>query len=453
VTCFVCWALPGDAMAQVNALAAAALFGQSHSHAVPERTEIEGSVEHMSQFGTRARNLFERAFPERQIYHRSGGSVRYVSLSPSKQVLLALGAVGIAGWCAYASVNVLTRGQVLAQQDHEIDRLEQKYERFLRVARAREAAARAQLEERTVAFDRATEEFERRHETLKLLLEFAGGSSLSASARPVNSDGDKVLMQASIEEADARESRAVASAEDYQVQNVSFRGRIEKLRDQQDNFLTNAEDIAVKRTEEIRGVLRMTGVGFTRLAAAEGVGGPEVPVIDVSAVLGENQSDPAFAQRVRQVAARVTEARRLQQLVNVVPLGPPVGVDYRETSGFGIRRDPFTGRAAFHSGLDFAAFQRAPVIATSPGTVSFANVKSGYGYTVEVDHGFGFRTRYAHLDKINVTLGQQVVIGQTVGLMGNTGRSTGTHLHYEVWFRDKPYDPINFLRAGRYRSS
>ncbi|MFZ4071324.1 MAG: peptidoglycan DD-metalloendopeptidase family protein [Caulobacterales bacterium] len=408
----------------------------------------------MSQFGTRARNLFERAFPERQIYHRSGGSVRYVSLSPSKQVLLALGAVGIAGWCAYATVNVVLSGQMMAQQDHEVERLEQKYERFLRTARAREAAARAQLEERTVAFDRATEEFERRHETLKLLLDFAGGSSLSASARPVNSDGDKVLMQASIEEADARESRSSANAQAYQVQTVSFRGRIEKLRDEQNDFLTQAEDNAVKRTEEIRGVLRMTGVGFTRLTAADGgVGGPEIPIVDVSAVLGDNQTDPEFSQRVRQVAARVTEARRLQQLVNVVPLGPPVGVDYRETSGYGIRRDPFTGRTAFHSGLDFAAFQRAPVISTSPGEVTFANVKSGYGYTVEVDHGFGFKTRYAHLDKINVTLGQKVVIGQTIGLMGSTGRSTGTHLHYEVWFRDKPYDPINFLRAGRYRSS
>src|SRR5215204_2959536 len=103
----------------------------------------------MSQFGSRARAFFDRAFPERQIYHRSGGTVRYVALSPSKQALLALGAVGVAGWCSYASVNVLMRGQILASQTDESSRLEAKYKRWLSEARAREAAAQAQLKERT----------------------------------------------------------------------------------------------------------------------------------------------------------------------------------------------------------------------------------------------------------------------------------------------------------------
>ncbi|MBU6371599.1 MAG: M23 family metallopeptidase [Alphaproteobacteria bacterium] len=409
----------------------------------------------MSQFGTRARTLFERAFPERQIYHRSGGTVRYVSLSPSKQVLLALGAVGIAGWCAYASVNVLMRGQILSAQNEEIDRLEQKYQRWLRESRAREAAAEAQLQERTQAFERATSEFERRHETLKMLLNYAGGSTFTASTRPVERDGAKLLMQASIEEADPRQSRDQLAMEtsEYQVQNVSFKTRIDRLKAEQNAFLAEAEESAVGRAEEIRGVLRMTGVGFTRLLSEDdqnGQGGPAVD-IDVNALLGdEAAADPGFAKRVQQVAARVAETRRLEQVAGSTPLAIPVAVENRETSGFGPRVDPFDGRPRFHQGLDLAAFERAPVVATSPGTVSFAGVKSGYGYTVEIDHGHGFKTRYGHLRDIQVSRGERVAIGQRVGSMGSTGRSTGTHLHYEVWFRGKVYDPVNFLRAGRY---
>ncbi len=125
---------------------------------------------------------------------------------------------------------------------------------------------------------------------------------------------------------------------------------------------------------------------------------------------------------------------------------PASGIPYA-----GIARiDPFTGRPTFHSGLDMAAFERAPVVATSPGTVVYAGTRSGYGYTVEIDHGHGFKTRYAHLRDIQVERGAQVAIGQRIGSMGSTGRSTATHLHYEVWFRGRAVDPVNFLRAGRH---
>lgn len=405
----------------------------------------------MSQFPHRAKALFDRVFPERQIYHRSGGTVRYVSLKPSHQALMALAGIGIAGWCAYASVNVLMRGQVMSAQETEVDRMEAKYKRWLAEARARETAAESQLKERTVAFEKATEEFERRHETLKMLLDYAGGSSISAAARPIERDGARLLMQASIEEAEPRQSRDWAEPS-YRVQSVGFRARVDRLKEEQTAFLTAAEEAAVDQSEQIRGVLRMTGVGFTRLTGEDGgaeMGGPLVP-LDLSGVLGEGEVDPAFQRRVQQVAARVEEARRLDGIASSTPLAPPVGVEYRETSGYGARIDPFNGRAAFHGGLDMAAFERAPVIATSPGTVIFAGVKSGYGNVVEVDHGHGFKTRYGHLRDIQVKPGERVAIGQRLGSMGSTGRSTGTHLHYEVWFRGKHYDPINFLRAGRY---
>lgn len=405
----------------------------------------------MKKLGHKAKSLFDRLFPERQIYHRSGGTVRYISLSPSKQALIALAGVGVAGWTAYLNVNWMVAGTGGSQIESESDRRLQTLQRWLAEARAREATAEAQLKERTAQFERQTAEFERRHETLKMLLDYAGGASITAAARPIERDGARLLMQASIEESEPRQSRNWNEAQPYAVQSVGFRARVERLETDQTAFLATAEEVAVDKSEEIRGILRLTGVGFSRLTAADAdaeMGGPLVP-IDLTTVLGDDV-DPAFSRRAQQVVARVAEARRLQEIVEATPLAPPVGVDYRETSGFGPRVDPFTGAPAFHAGLDLTAFEKAPVIATSPGVITVAEPRSGFGLMVEIDHGHGFKTKYAHLRDIQVRVGERVQIGQRIGSMGSTGRSTGTHLHYEIWFRGKVYDPVSFLRAGRH---
>jgi murein DD-endopeptidase MepM/ murein hydrolase activator NlpD len=406
----------------------------------------------MSQFGSRARAFFDRMFPERQIYHRSGGTVRYVSLSPGKQALLALGAVGLAGWCVYATANTLLEGPQTTASNAEVERERAKYDRWLNESRAQAAASQALLEERTRQFDRATAEFESRHEVLRSLLEYAGGANLQVAAnRPIERDGARIIMAASIDESEPRQSRA-AAAEPYQVTTVGFRARHDNLESNQERTLSELEDAVVERSEQVRGVLRLTNISIASLTGPEATGesaGPLVPQ-DFVAYLRDSGLNPAFAERVAQVAARVTESRRLADIADSTPLAPPVAVEYRETSGYGYRIDPFTGRPARHSGLDLAAFERAPVVATSPGTVVYAGTRSGYGYTVEIDHGHGFKTRYAHLRDIQVQRGEQVAIGQRIGSMGNTGRSTATHLHYEVWFRGRAVDPVNFLRAGRY---
>jgi murein DD-endopeptidase MepM/ murein hydrolase activator NlpD len=258
-------------------------------------------------------------------------------------------------------------------------------------------------------------------------------------------------MAASIDEAEPRQSRATTS-EPYQVTTVGFRARGERLESDQEHTLAELEDQVVERSEQVRGVLRLTGVSMANLTGPEAdaaAGGPLVPQ-DFVTYLRDSGLNPAFAARVSQVAARIGESRRLGAIAGSTPLAAPVAVDYRETSGYGQRIDPFNGRPAFHSGLDMAAFERAPVVATSPGTVVFAGTRSGYGYTVEIDHGHGFKTRYGHLRDIQVQRGDRVAIGQRIGSMGSTGRSTATHLHYEVWFRGRAVDPVNFLRAGRH---
>ena len=118
------------------------------------------------------------------------------------------------------------------------------------------------------------------------------------------------------------------------------------------------------------------------------------------------------------------------------------------TSGFGYRRDPFNGRAALHSGIDFKGAMGSPIFAAAEGRVTFAGRKGGYGNAVEVTHSNGLLTRYAHLSRIDVRPGQMVAAGATLGGLGSTGRSTGPHLHFEVRINDRAVNPRPFLEAA-----
>jgi murein DD-endopeptidase MepM/ murein hydrolase activator NlpD len=147
--------------------------------------------------------------------------------------------------------------------------------------------------------------------------------------------------------------------------------------------------------------------------------------------------------------ANLEEMEILRRIVDRLPLAKPV-YGAVEMSRFGTRIDPFTRRPAFHSGLDLAGPAGTKVRVTADGKVIDAKRDGAYGLKVDVDHGLGIVTRYAHLSRILVSPGQQVKIGETVGIQGSTGRSTGAHLHYEVRHKDTPINPKNFLNARRY---
>ena len=132
-----------------------------------------------------------------------------------------------------------------------------------------------------------------------------------------------------------------------------------------------------------------------------------------------------------------------------LPLTVPLD-SYHVVSTFGRRIDPLSDRPAMHEGVDFSGEHRAEVRATSPGRISFVGWRGGYGKMVEIDHGLGIRTRYAHLSKMYVKPGQQVDFRDKLGQVGNTGRSTGEHLHYEVLLDGRALDPANFMKAGQY---
>ena len=126
----------------------------------------------------------------------------------------------------------------------------------------------------------------------------------------------------------------------------------------------------------------------------------------------------------------------------------PLAGELQMTSTFGYRPGPLPGRPALHSGVDFREEYGEPARATAAGVVTVAGPNGGYGNMVEIDHGGGLATRYAHLSAISVTPGQQVAPGAVVGRVGSTGRSTGPHLHYEVRIDGEAVDPLRFLRAA-----
>ncbi|AWN51425.1 M23 family metallopeptidase [Methylobacterium sp. 17Sr1-1] len=189
----------------------------------------------------------------------------------------------------------------------------------------------------------------------------------------------------------------------------------------------------------LREVVAETGLDARRFAAIRGggIGGPLVP-----AEAGPFESAVLLAQR------DLGERDSLRKIVGALPLRRPMATDHGLSSTFGYRADPFTRGLAVHTGIDLRGEYGAPARATAAGTVTQAEYSGGYGNMVEVDHGHGLVTRYAHLSAIAVAPGQAVAAGQTVGRVGSTGRSTGTHLHYETRIDGEPVDPQRFLRAG-----
>ena len=177
-----------------------------------------------------------------------------------------------------------------------------------------------------------------------------------------------------------------------------------------------------------------------------GLGGAE-PSQDMPArqlVGGLDEVDAQFGNAGRQLS--VLEALLFDQELerNAVPSRSPVASSYI-TSGYGGRADPFGGGSQFHKGIDFDANTGDPVLTVADGVVSYSGVRSGYGNVVEVDHGNGYVTRYAHNSRNTVKVGDLVRVGQQIARAGSTGRSTGAHVHFEVWENGRVHNPRKFL--------
>jgi len=225
---------------------------------------------------------------------------------------------------------------------------------------------------------------------------------------------------------------------------VRLQTSLDQIERRQLAALSSVEDGMESRVRRMRGVFTDLGLDVAELEAATprtAMGGPYVPV-KLSADAGP------FERQLYRINVTRFQVERLNRTLALVPYRKPVIGEVEFTSGFGVRSDPFLGRPAMHTGLDFRAATGDPVRATANGKVVSSGSAGGYGRMVEVDHGNGLSTRYGHLSEINVKVGDTVKIGQVIGAVGSTGRSTGPHLHYETRIDGEAVDPQKFLRAG-----
>ena len=223
--------------------------------------------------------------------------------------------------------------------------------------------------------------------------------------------------------------------------------RVRRIDNGEAALLAQAETQVVAGIAEIRTVIARTGINpepfVQRVSGAEG--GPE---ISLRAAHLDGIEDANFTTAYLRAVATLGQLDQFLSAMRHIPLTTPVsGPQFARTSGFGPRLDPFTGRLGFHPGIDFAGPLGSIVRATAPGRIDWAGPQGGYGNMVEIDHGFGLRSRYAHLESVLVKVGDTVANGAPIGLLGSTGRSTGPHVHYEVWFDNVVRDPKNFIDA------
>jgi murein DD-endopeptidase MepM/ murein hydrolase activator NlpD len=280
-------------------------------------------------------------------------------------------------------------------------------------------------------------------------------ADLPASGTPKPSPiSDTVIFVAPPDREARLESRApvVTKAQPNQfakvqgVDNVLVRLQtsLDQVERRQMAALSSVEDSMESLVRRMRGVFTDLGLDMAQLEAAtprSGVGGPFVPV-KLPADAGP------FERQLYRINVTRSAVERLNRTLALVPYRKPVIGEVEFTSGFGVRSDPFLGRPAMHTGLDFRAAMGDPVRATANGRVVSSGWAGGYGRLVEIDHGNGLSTRYGHLSEINVKVGDLIKIGQVIGAVGSTGRSTGPHLHYETRIDGDAVDPQKFLRAG-----
>ncbi len=352
-----------------------------------------------------------------------------------RRVLLGSGLVLATLWAGGATAALLFRDDLMAGLLARQDTMQAAYEARLAELRETIEAARREREEvrdglerrLATALDRQ-DELERRHAVLRRLPEATDPGLPEARPEPAGPSlrGADGLGRRSERVTPERIALLETALDAVQARQTEALGRV-ALR-------------AAGRMQRLRAVIRGAGLDAARLGetAPAPVGGPFVPL-----------TGDVFAEALEGAQRALDDAERLKRRVGALPLQRPILGPSSVSSGFGARLDPFTHGFALHTGLDLKAQPGEPVRATAPGRVSAAEFAGGYGNMVEIDHGQGLVTRFAHLGQIAVSPGQFVAAGALVGRVGSTGRSTGAHLHYEVRIDGEPVDPQRFLDAGR----
>ncbi|VAW01751.1 Peptidase M23/M37, partial [hydrothermal vent metagenome] len=362
----------------------------------------------------------DHMFTDREFFMRSHGQVRFLTISAKlqKRVALIIGvALGI--WLLITLAMMVNQLTVSSE----------------RVALAEKEAAVNSSESRVAAYkdsiDGVAEDLSKRQDVLDQMTEkFFGSEMETRQASDENTEVEKQLSE---------NTRKISAAFPEAAQ-------LARLESRQIAFAHQLTRAANRRTAAAEAAIRKFGLNPDKLATASvrnlvnNSGGPLIPFFEN----GKDGLHPTL-ERLNNALQRM---EALEQTLLAIPSAMPADV-MMMSSNYGYRRDPITGGGAMHSGIDFKGPYGQPILAAAKGDVTHAGWKSGYGKTVEVTHGNGLMTRYAHLSRVNVATGQKVTQGLQVGAMGSTGRSTGTHLHFEVRLNDRAINPRPFLETNK----
>jgi murein DD-endopeptidase MepM/ murein hydrolase activator NlpD len=385
-------------------------------------------------------------FPERQLYLRSGGEVKYYVFGTKTQMAIVGGLGAVAAWCIFTMFNLIWGYNPMRAPAQEIKRVEARYERLLADAHAKESNARLMLDEQRTNFEQMAKSFEEKHQTISQILKTEASPSLPASSNKYASN--RILMAPTVRDAAPRTARTAMFEPASSQTGLDIDRSLNNLDDTQNAVLQSAEMDMLNRIERGRAIIKATTLSVDTVLSENsfGKGGPFIAIDKTSG----HSTEGNFGSRIENIKARMAEAEALDKALVAIPLGHPVGEATYRTSSYGLRKDPFTKRPTFHGGIDFGGKRNTPIVAAADGKVVAAGRNGTLGKYVKIDHGYGFVTRYGHMHKLNVKRGQNVKKGDKIGGMGSTGRSTATHLHYEIRFQGRGYDPDNFLKAGHY---
>ncbi len=388
--------------------------------------------------GDKLRYLRGKYFPERQLFLRSEGRVRFLTITTNVQLFISTCAIGFLSWGAVTSYAYLTHDLLLEEKNAEISSISANYQNLSNDFSALEVEVEKrarQLEERQAFLEEfvGTEPVpnvvtdDDKHET-----------EIPPVSEPPQTSFFHELLGTDIVK--------VAKVSPIQ-RRMQLLDRLKESEKQQRLFANSMLAGINQKLHELDTVLQPTQLTKNDLIRQwqgdeTAMGGPYEP---------ESGFQPVFAQNDHENFVTLLEARQRLEIATKVldsfPVGKPAE-KYYVSSRFGRRRDPLKKTWANHPGLDLAGWPGTAIYATAPGEVVHAGWYGPYGKMVEIDHGNGFKTRYGHMRKLRVKKGEIISTGTRVGDMGKTGRVTGTHLHYEIWFEDSVRDPMPFLKAA-----
>ena len=355
-------------------------------------------------------------FIDREFFMRANGQVRFLKISAQLQRRTAFTLASVIGvWL------LITFGMAINQMTVTAQRL----------ALTEQEAKVESAEERVASYrgsiDEVTKDLERRQEMLESL-------------------GDQYLGDLSEAEAQAPAASTESREEEKAVKTISAMvpeaAGLARVEARQIRFAEKMTKVAHARTLKAEAAIRQFGLNPEVLArqARNAQGGLFEPFFGKGK---KDVRDPRFLK----LAAALGRMDAMERALAAIPTAMPAA-SMMMSSGFGYRSDPFTGGGAMHAGLDFKGPVGTPILAAAKGTVVLAGFNGGYGKTIEIRHANGLVTRYAHLSGLNVRRGQIVERGVQIGRMGSTGRSTGSHLHFEVRLNGQAINPRKFLEAN-----